>query len=181
MTKKKAVTKKKLDPFIVLNDALELVFDGLAIAGKAQLKNPTKEEQRLLSRVEARLELERADIVAAMDVILDEDDEYPPPTSTQVAQIAWLSKQVEGLTRDALTASAGLALAGSILEKIPALSPITVGEFLGVPALHPRRMSFVVVAARYEVAAALGIPEGLSRMAARQDRTTILDRDAEDA
>jgi hypothetical protein len=116
------VTNNDPDPYIVLSDALAVVFDGLAVAGKALLRNPTKEEKRRLSRVQAKLELERAEIVAAMDAILDGDDDYPPPTAAQVGEIAKLSAQVEGLTNDALTASAGLALAGSILEMASGLA-----------------------------------------------------------
>ena len=48
-----------------------------------------------------------------------------------------------------------------------------------IPLFHPWRIVFVVICAGNEFTAAFGKPESLSNVAARQDRTAVLDRDAE--
>ena len=93
------------DPYLDLADALDLVFFGMATCEKALLMNPNKEEQRKLSRIQARLELERADIVAAMNAIIQQAP-YPPPTAAQVAEIARLSAEVEKQTNATISVSA---------------------------------------------------------------------------
>jgi len=97
-----------------LGKSLSLVYDGLSITGKALILTSNPEEERKLVRVQARLELERADIVAARNAIRRQEL-YGAPTAAQVTEIANLSAEVEALTNQALSASAGLALAGRIL------------------------------------------------------------------
>ncbi len=97
-----------------LGKALSLVFDGLSIAGKALILASDPEEERKLVRVQARLELERVDIVAARNAIRRQET-YGAPAAAQVREIAKLSAEVEALTNQALTASIGLDLAGRIL------------------------------------------------------------------
>lgn len=115
------MTNGERDPYLDLADALDLVFSGLALCEKALLMNPVKEEQRRLSRFQLRLELERADIVASMNAIIQEDP-YPPPTAAQVAEIARLSSEVEKLTNATISVSIGLDLAGDILALASSLA-----------------------------------------------------------
>ena len=107
--------EEDLEAYKNLGKALSLVFDGLSITGKALILTSDVEEERKLVRVQARLELERADIVAARNAILQEDT-YGVPTTDQVKEIADLSAEVEALTNQALSASTGLALVGKILS-----------------------------------------------------------------
>ena len=103
------------DSYQGLSDALALVFDGISLAGKALLRNPSKEQKRKINRRIARLEAERAEIAAKMDAIEDGMTSVKGPSATQVARIADLSAEVESAVRSNLTVSASLALTSKVL------------------------------------------------------------------
>ena len=103
------------DSYQGLSDALALVFDGISLAGKALLRNPSKEQKRKLNRRIARLEGERAEIAAKMDAIEDGVANVKGPSAAQVTRIADLSAEVESGAKSDLTASAALAVTSKVV------------------------------------------------------------------
>jgi hypothetical protein len=104
------------DPVIVLEKALALVFDAMAIAQKGRRANPTKEEERKLNKTLARLEIERADLEGMIDALENEPVDVPPPTQEHVNRIAELTGRVEEQTRMILTAAGALAISSDVLD-----------------------------------------------------------------
>jgi hypothetical protein len=104
------------DPVIVLESALALVFDAIAIAQKGCRANPTKDEERKLNKTLARLEVERADLEGMIDALENEPADVPPPTQEHVERIADLTGRVERQTRASLTAAGALAIASDVLD-----------------------------------------------------------------
>jgi hypothetical protein len=97
-------------------DALALVFDAIATNRKGLRANPSKDEKRKLNKQLARLEAERADLEAMLDAIIDgETIDVAPPTQAQVDEIASLTGQVEGWTRDNRTAAGAITVATNVL------------------------------------------------------------------
>ncbi len=115
--------KAEQDPYIILNAALDLVYEGIAISGMALMNNPSLAERRKLNRKQALLELERTDIVAAMNAILA-DEPYLVPYAIQIAEIVDLTSEVQRSKRSAMTVSAGLKLAGDILDMASGLADV---------------------------------------------------------
>jgi hypothetical protein len=105
------------DPVIILERALALVFDVIAIAQKGRRANPTKEEERKLNKTLARLEVERADLEGMIDALENnEPHDVPPPTQEQVNRIAELTGRVEQQARASVTAAGALAIASDVLD-----------------------------------------------------------------
>ena len=92
--------------------ALSLVYDGIALLGKALLQNPTAEQKRRINRRILRLEAERAEISAKLDALEADDTTIKGPTAAQVRKIAELSGEVESMTTANLTLSGARALTG---------------------------------------------------------------------
>ena len=106
------------DSYQRLSDALALVFDGISLAGKGLLRNPSKEQKRKLNRRIARLEAERAEIVAKMDAIEDGVTNVKGPTDAQVTHIANLTAEVEKAAAANQTASAALSVSAKVLTVV---------------------------------------------------------------
>lgn len=104
-----------LNTYQDLSDALSLVFDGIALASKSLLKNPSKEEKRKLLRRITRLEAERADIVAKMDAIENGDSSVKGPTAAQVTKVADLTGKVEQMAAANFTVAGALSLTSQVL------------------------------------------------------------------
>jgi hypothetical protein len=103
------------NPLVTLGNMLSLVFDAIAIAQKGLLKNPSKEEERKLNRTLAKLKLERADIRAELDSLIDGEQNIAGPTPAQVKEMSKLIAEVDKLTNASVTASGAVALTSRIL------------------------------------------------------------------
>ena len=103
------------DPLVTLSNALALVFDGIALAEKGLLKNPSKEEERQLNINLAQLERDRATIKANILALSSKSREIAPPTEAQVAEMSTLTAEVDALTTGALTSTGALALSSKIM------------------------------------------------------------------
>ena len=110
--------QSQLNTYQELSDSLSLVFDGIALASKALLKNPSKEQKRKLLRRIARLEAERAEIVAKMDAIENGETDVKGPTSAQVTKVADLTGKVEELAATNFTVAGALALTSQVLTVV---------------------------------------------------------------
>ena len=106
------------NPYQGLSDALALVFDGISLAGKGLLRNPSKEQKRKLNRRIARLEAERAEIAAKMDAIEDGMVDVKGPTDAQVTQVANLTAEVQSAAAANQTASAALTVSAKVLTVV---------------------------------------------------------------
>lgn len=98
-------------------DALALVFDAIAAAHAARRANPSKEERRKINKLLLRLEVERADLEAMLDALIDgREIDVPPPTQAQVDRIAELTGEVETHTRNDRTAAGAVTVAAKVLD-----------------------------------------------------------------
>lgn len=104
------------DPVIVLERALALVYDAMAIAQKGRRANPNKEESRRLNKTLARLELERHDLEEMIDAMEGTPADVSPPSQAEVDRIAELTGRVEQQTRTNITAAGALAIASDVLD-----------------------------------------------------------------
>jgi hypothetical protein len=110
------MAESKDDPVIILERALALVFDAIAIAQRGLRANPTKEEERKLNKTLAQLEVERADLEGMIDALENKPTDVPPPTQEQVDRIAELTGRVEQQARASVTAAGALAIASDVLD-----------------------------------------------------------------
>jgi len=98
-------------------DALALVFDAIAMARKGLRANPSKEEERKLNKLLARLEVERADLEAMLDALIDgRVIDVAPPTQAQVDEIARLTGEVGDWTRRNGTAAGAVTVLSKVLD-----------------------------------------------------------------
>ena len=113
----------EIDQEDVYEDTLALVFETIVTAKQGLRANPRKEEERKLNRRLAQLEVERADLEAMLDAIIDgETIDVAPPTQEQVDEIARLTGEVGGLTRANLTAAGALTITSKVLALAAAVS-----------------------------------------------------------
>jgi hypothetical protein len=103
------------DPVICLGNALDLVFSAIAVAERGRRSNPSVEEDRILNERLNDLRLKQATIEAQLDSIAAGTLVLPGPSPALVAQISFLTGQVEDLTRGATSASAAVAFTGRVL------------------------------------------------------------------
>lgn len=113
----------EIDQEDVYEDALALVFDTIVTVKKGLRANPNKERERKLNKMLAQLEIERADLEAMLDAIIDGDTvDVAPPTQAQVDEIAALTGEVGGLTRANITAAGTISVASKVLALAAAVT-----------------------------------------------------------
>jgi len=70
-------------------------------------------------------------------------------------------------------------VSGTIGQQFPGFLLECIGRFGGVPLFYPCRIVIVVISAGYEIAVALGKPERLAGVPARQDGAPVFNRNTE--
>ena len=107
-----ATKEEKIDEF---TNALFLTFDSIALAKKALLASPSKEDERSLIRLIGALEVEVADIETRLNDVLDDDTSVKGPTPAQISEVGKLSAKVQQMTNQALQAKAVVTLVTNVL------------------------------------------------------------------
>lgn len=103
-------------PRIVYNDALALVHNAIMATREGLLANPSREQERKLNKILARLQVEVANLESMLIALAKKQPVgVEPPTQAHVDEIAKLTGEVEGLTRETLTAASALSVASSVL------------------------------------------------------------------
>ena len=97
-------------------DALDLVDEAIEFTRNALDDHPPLNEKRLLQDALDALNIKRGVLQARFNQAKNAATAVVGPTPDQIARVATLSNEVESATRDALVASASVALATKVLD-----------------------------------------------------------------
>lgn len=109
-------TSDRVKTYQALSDAHELAEDGIVLAKKGLLRNPSPEERRDLDKQILELGEQSTLIWEMMIAIRTETKTIKMPKQEQINEIARLSGEVEALTKGAINASQAVVLAGKVLD-----------------------------------------------------------------